>query len=61
MLKGKIEKYFFELDKENSRIVIYENGDIDPLGFINNININSIDEKDFHYEIMHWFMTNNTQ
>jgi len=56
--ESTIGNYRFELDSKTNRIAVYKEGaGVDPIELINVSN--DINEKQFHYEIMHWACNNN--
>jgi hypothetical protein len=55
-MEANIENYVFKLDTVDSRILIYEQDDMNEAYSFIDINDENISEKDFHYEISDWYM-----
>jgi hypothetical protein len=54
---SEISNFMFTYCEGEEDIKIYKSGDSSPLCYISNVST-SLDEKDFHYEIMDWYGKN---
>ena len=59
-MEGQIGKYIFQHDPVLEKINVYEKPMSDHPEFLISVK-SDITEKEFHYEIMDWYVKNNSQ